>query len=327
MTRATATARPALDAQRLAFAADVRAGLDRAGQKELPSKYLYDEVGSALFEVICLLPEYGLSRAGARLLERHAVDVVAPLGADVLIAELGSGNARNTRWILEALATRQSVHYFPIDISGSALAKAERELDRIPAVRVLGFEREYLEGLTEVAARRRPGQELFVLFLGGTIGNFDRDAGDEFLRQVRQRLAPGDRLLISTDLEKPADQLFLAYDDPIGVTAAFDLNLLARMNRELGAHFDLARFRHRARWHGPERRIEMHLESLERQRVLIAAADLVVEFAQGETIWTESSHKYARAEIPQIASRNGYRLEAQWIDEEWPFAQNLFRAE
>src|SRR2546425_2676791 len=152
------------------FASEVRAGLDRPGQKELPSKYLYDAVGSALFEVICVLPEYGLTRAGARLLRQHAEAIVEPLVSPALVAELGSGSARNTRWILEALSRRHPTLYCPIDISGAALAQAERELDGIKHVSIVGFEREYLEGLEEVAAQRTPGQSMLVLFLGGTIG-------------------------------------------------------------------------------------------------------------------------------------------------------------
>src|SRR5262245_6489522 len=172
------------------FAADVADGLRKPRQKELPSKYLYDSVGSALFDVITLLPEYGLTRAGARLLRRHAPEIVRRLPSPIVVAELGSGSARNTRWLLEALSHRGPTTYCPIDISSAALASAERELDRIESVSIVGFEREYLEGLGEVAARRRHKEHLFVLFLGGTIGNFDRPAGDDFLRHVRRHLAP-----------------------------------------------------------------------------------------------------------------------------------------
>src|SRR5438128_1780315 len=178
------------------FAADVRTGLTKLEQKELPSKYLYDAVGSALFEVISLLPEYGLTRAGARLLGQHAEAIVRPLRSPLLVAELGSGSARNTRLILEALSHRHRITYCPIDISGSALAQAERELDHIEHVSTVGFEREYLEGLEEVAHRRLPGQDMLVLFLGGTIGNFERNAGDEFLRRWRCLMLPDERLLL-----------------------------------------------------------------------------------------------------------------------------------
>jgi dimethylhistidine N-methyltransferase len=308
------------------FATDVRNGLERSGQKELPSKYLYDLLGSALFDVITLLPEYGLARAGARLLDKHAAEIVRRLKSPVLVAELGSGSARKTRWILEALSDRHATVYCPIDISASALEQAERELQRFDSVTIVGLEREYLEGLREVAANRGGDQHLLVLFLGGTIGNFDRPAGDQFLRQVRQSMRPGDLLLLATDLEKPEAQLLLAYDDPIGVTAAFNLNLLARINRELDGEFDLASFRHRVRYDRAERRIEMHLQSVGAQTVRIGAIDLEVGFRDGETIWTESSHKYAIDEIPRMAERTGYRCAAQWVDREWPFAQNLLVA-
>ena len=307
------------------FAAEVAAGLTKP-QKELPSKYLYDEVGSALFEVICALPEYGLARAGERLLRRHAGDIVAQLSLPVAVAELGSGTGKSTRWLLEALARRQPVTYYPIDISRAALARCEQELSRIDSVSLVGFERAYLDGLLEVAARRREGEHLLVLFLGSTIGNFDRPAGEEFLRAVRRILQPGDALLLATDLEKPMPQLILAYDDPLGVTAAFNLNLLARVNRELEADFNLARFRHQARWDARARRLEMHLVSLAEQSVTLPKFGLTVGFREGETIWTESCHKYNLEEVFQMAARSGYRCPAQWVDAEWPFAQSLFLA-
>jgi L-histidine N-alpha-methyltransferase len=308
------------------FASDVRAGLLRPGQKELPSKYLYDEVGSALFEVISVLPEYGLTRADERLLGRHAVDIVSRLKSHVLVAELGSGSGRKTRWILEALARRQRTTYCPIEISPTALARCESELGQIEYVSIVGFERPYLDGLLAAASWRQENERLLVLFLGSTIGNFDRDAGERFLAEVRQVLYPGDALLLGTDLQKPLPQLVAAYDDSIGVTAAFNLNLLARINRELDADFNLAAFRHEARYNSAERRIEMHLRSLRDQSVTIARAECTVWFAKDETIWTESSHKYRADEIPAMAQRAGYRCDAQWLDSEWLFAENLLIA-
>jgi dimethylhistidine N-methyltransferase len=308
------------------LAEDVRAGLLRPGQKELPSKYFYDDVGSALFEAICALPEYGLTRADARLLRETSDQVVARLNAPTLVAELGSGSGKKTRWLLEALARRQPVEYFPIDISSAALAQSERELGVLARVSILGFEAEYLDGLAAVARRRAPGQRLLVLFLGSTIGNFDRPAGDAFLARVRAALAPGDRLLLSTDLVKPEPVLVAAYDDAAGVTAAFNRNLLLRLNRELHATFDLARWRHRAVWNARERRIEMHMESAEAQTVHVPGAGISVRFARGETIWTESSHKYTVAEVRAMAAHTGFACEVQWTDAEWPFAQSLLVA-
>jgi L-histidine Nalpha-methyltransferase len=309
------------------FALDVRAGLTQPHQKELPSKYLYDDVGSALFEVISHLPEYGLTRADERLLRRHASEIVDRVARPVAVAELGSGSGRKTRYLLEAFCRHQRTSYYPVEISHSALVMCERELSDIDSISIVGFEREYLDGLLEVAAYRKPGQHLCVLFLGSTIGNFDRAAGINFLHNVRCILQPGDSLLLGTDLEKPHAQLIAAYDDELGVTAAFNLNLLARVNRELGANFDLSRFAHIAKVNSQERSVEMHLESKCRQTVHIPASEIAVEFEAGETIWTESSHKYAADEIFEIARNAGFRCEVQWIDEQWPFAENLLVAQ
>lgn len=309
------------------FAADVRAGLTREGQKELPSKYLYDDVGSALFEVISALPEYGLTRADERLLRRYAYEMVERVPRPVMVAELGSGSGKKTRWILEALCRRQHTSYFPIEISRKALAMCARELGDIESISIVGFEREYLDGLLEVVARRREGQHVMVLFLGSTIGNFDRTAGVKFLQEVRRILEAGDSLLLGTDLEKPIPQLIDAYDDPLGVTAAFNLNLLGRINRELEGNFVLSEFEHVAKFNQQARSVEMHIRSRRQQRVTVAASDLSVTLGEGETIWTESSHKYAAGEVSQIAREAGFQCAAQWIDSEWPFAENLLIAE
>jgi L-histidine N-alpha-methyltransferase len=309
------------------LAGEVRAGLCRPGQKELPSKYLYDEIGSALFEVVSLLPEYGLTRADERILQRHAADIVSRLKPQVLVAELGSGSGKKTRWLLEALAQRQCTTYCPIEISPTALARCESELGRIACVSIVGFERPYLDGLLAAAARRNENDHLLVLFLGSTIGNFDRDAGERFLTEVRRILFPGDALLLGTDLEKPLPQLLAAYDDSLGVTAAFNLNLLARINRELGADFDLAAFRHEARYNTQHRRVEMHLRSTRDQIITIPRAACTVSFLKDETIWTESSHKYRTEDISAMAQRNNFHCDSQWIDTQWPFAESLLIAE
>jgi L-histidine Nalpha-methyltransferase len=309
------------------LAREVRAGLCRAGQKELPSKYLYDEIGSALFEVITLLPEYGLTRADERILHDHAAEIVSRLKPQLMVAELGSGSGKKTRWILEALARRQcATTYCPIEISPTALARCESELGQIECISIVGFERPYLDGLLAASAQRQENDHLLVLFLGSTIGNFDRDAGERFLGEVRRILLPGDALLLGTDLEKPRAQLFAAYDDALGVTAAFNLNLLARINRELRADFNLAEFRHEARYSEEHQRVEMHLRSLRDQHVRIPGAGCSVSFSKDETIWTESSHKYRAEDIPAMAERNGFRCDSQWIDAQWPFAENLLFA-
>jgi len=306
------------------FAEDVREGLGKPGQKELPSKYLYDDVGSALFEVITKLPEYGVTRAEEDILWQHSAAIAQRLGSHGLVIELGSGSGKKTRRLLEALSRHQSTTYCPIEISSTALESCERELDDLPQVSILGFETEYLDGLRRAVARRQPGQGVLVLFLGSSIGNFDRERGDDFLRQIRAQLAPGDALLLGTDLEKPYDRLIAAYDDSLGVTAVFNRNVLVRINRELGGDFDLSRFEHVALYNQRHRRIEMHLRSVERQAVHVDGASF--DFHRDETIWTESCHKYGRQEVREMAEHTGFRCVAQWIDNEWAFAENLFVA-
>ena len=303
------------------FASDVRAGLCKDGQKELPSKYLYDPLGSTLFEAISLLPEYGLTRADERLLRLHAREMVRHVPGPALVSELGSGNGRKTRWILSALCERGPVSYYPIEISPAALASCESELGDIESVSIVGVEREYLDGLREVVALRADGVRLLVLFLGSTIGNFDSGADARFLREVRSVLARGDWLLLGTDLLKPLGRMLEAYDDPLGVTAAFNLNLLGRINRELDGDFE-----HVARFNKAARSIEMHLRSKRRQVVNVRRGGFAVTFRADETIWTESSHKYTRGEIADLAVACGFLTEAQWVDDEWPFAENLLGA-
>ena len=309
------------------FAMDVRLGLMKEGQKEIPSKYLYDEVGSALFEVITVLPEYGLFRADERLLKENAEAIAATLRPGrIEVAELGSGTGRKTFWMLEALANRQHTVYHPIEISRKALDQCSRELSTLQNVQVRPLQQPYLDGLASVAATRRPGEQLLVLFLGSSIGNFESCAAQSFLGEVRQVLAAGDVLLLSADLQKPLSQLLPAYDDPLGVTASFNLNVLARMNRELKADFDLSAFLHLARYDEQEERIEMHLVSTCAQTVSIPQAHCRVSFAEGETIWTESSHKYRPSDVMEMGMRAGFRPVRQWQDPYWAFAQTLLLA-
>ena len=306
------------------FACDVRAGLTKP-QRELHSKYLYDQLGSALFEAITHLPEYGLTRADERVLIGHAEEISQWISHPVTVAELGSGMGRKSRAVLTALrSSSPGLRYFPIDVSAEALARCERELADVAEVQPL--EQPYLEGMATVIEQRRPHENLLVLFLGSTIGNFERRCAAEFLRDLRRSLRAGDALLVGADLVKERDRMLAAYDDPTGVTAAFNLNLLGRINRELGGDFDLRNFQHEARWNERERRIEMHLRSRIDQINFIPGAALTVRFRAGETIWTESSHKFVRAELFEMAEQSGFRLAAQWIDRDWPFAESLWIA-
>jgi dimethylhistidine N-methyltransferase len=311
----------ALDSE---FARDVRSGLTRASQKTLPCRYFYDDLGSALFEAITCLPEYGLTRADARILQTHASDIVDLLPDNVVTVELGSGTGAKTRPSLESLDRRQVVVYYPIDLSRSALARCAQEFASVGAV--VPLEASYLDGLRQAAERRAPGQTLLVLFLGSTIGNFEPEAAIDFLLAVRVVLQPGDALLLGTDLVKPLRQMLAAYDDPTGVTAAFNLNLLSRINRELEADFDLKQFEHVARYTEEAQRVEMHLRSKLYQIVSVKRADLIVDFVPNETICTEACHKYLPEQICNMARISGFRLEAQWMDLEWPFAESLLVA-
>jgi dimethylhistidine N-methyltransferase len=309
------------------FASEVSTGLCQSGQKTLPSKYLYDALGSGLFEAISLLPEYGLTRADERILRRYSREIVSYVPKPAMVSELGSGSGRKTRWILSALCEREPLSYYPIEISRTALESCESELRDIAHVSIVGVEREYLDGLREVTALRPEGTHLLVLFLGSAIGNFDAGADARFLRQVRSFLLPGDSLLLGTDLMKPVEQMLQAYDDPLGITAAFNLNLLTRINRELEGDFDLRQFEHAATFNEATGGIEMHIRSKREQVVRFRREDVSVEFGKGETIWTESCHKYTHESIRELAASSGFRVEAQWTDEEWPFAETLLLAE
>ncbi len=307
------------------FAEDVRAGLSRYGQKELYSKYLYDDVGSALFDVITVLPEYGLTRADARLLHRHAPEIASRMTHASLVVELGSGSGTKTRWILSALAALHPVTYCPVDVSESALENCWRELRQIDSVEIVPLAQSYLDGLRQAVELRKPDTPLLLLFLGSTIGNFEPERAEEFFGDIRQLLLPGDVFYVSADLQKEIPRVIAAYNDSIGVTAAFNLNLLARINRELNGKFDLSNFRHEARYNIARNRIEMHLRSLCDQRVSIGK-DFTVRLRDGETIWTESSYKFRCDDIMALASRTGFQCEVQWTDEQWPFSQSLLRA-
>ncbi|MGO9946837.1 MAG: L-histidine N(alpha)-methyltransferase [Steroidobacteraceae bacterium] len=243
------------------FLNDVRAGLCHAGQKYLSCQYFYDDAGSALFEAITMLPEYGLTRADLRVIRRLAPALHSYLREPVSVVELGSGSGLKTGRILQSLAAGGPVSYYPIDLSASALARCAREMEAFAEVHPIA--ESYLDGLREAVCARRPEQSVLLLFLGSTIGNFERAAAVDFLHDVRACLMPGDALLLGADLVKPVARMLLAYDDPAGVTAAFNRNLLARVNRELDADFALRSFAHEVRWDAANRRIEMHLRYLD----------------------------------------------------------------
>ena len=303
------------------FARAVCAGLRRPGQKTLPCRYFYDAAGSALFDAITQLPEYGVTRAEARVIDQYAPCIAASMRPSPLVVELGSGSGAKTRRILQATGR---VTYCPIDVSPSALAQCERSLSDLADV--VPIEGSYLDGLRAASVRRSDGDQILLLFLGSTIGNFEPEAALEFLYAIRRELAAGDALLLGTDMVKPVRRLIDAYDDPTGVTAAFNRNLLGRINRELDADFDLRRFDHVVRYDAEAQRIEMHLRSLQSQQVRIRLAGLTVRMEAGETIHTESCHKFRPEQIAELARAGGFRVESQWTDHEWGFTESLLRA-
>ena len=309
------------------FARDVYVGLT-AHQKIIPARYLYDQVGSALFEAITLLPEYGLTRAEQRLLESCAVEIARRLAPVSVIVELGSGSGQKTQQILEAFTRYQpEVTYFAIDVSRRSLEDCSRNLSGIRGVRARTMQASYLDGLASVSQQRRGDGSLLALFLGSSIGNFADEELRPFLTGLRRNLREGDALLLGTDLVKSEDRLVRAYDDPAGVTAAFNLNLLARINRELKGDFRIREFRHEARWRADKNRIEMHLVARKPQFVTVARAQCRASFEAGESIWTEASQKFTLEILQQVAEDCRFAQTAQWIDQDWPFAENLWVAE
>lgn len=304
------------------LADDVRRGLT-ARPRALSCRWFYDEAGSRLFEQICATPEYYVTRAEDELLRDHAGAIVAELPAGVSLIELGSGSATKTRHLLDALARRGRLRrYVMVDISPSALDASARELVRdYPGLEVLPFTGEYEDGLARLDALAPPPR--LVLWLGSNVGNLHREEAARFLASWRARLTRDDRLLIGIDLRKERSTLERAYDDAAGVTARFNLNLLARINEELQADFDLSAFKHRARWDETLGRIEMELESLKDQRVRIARLGLDVDLARGETIHTENSYKYSEAEIDALAAAAGLRVAGRWFDRARRFSETL----
>ena len=313
-----------------AFAADVRDGL-RATPKRLSPKYFYDELGSQLFEAICLLPEYYLTRAENEIFARHADEIVDACGGapGVALLELGSGSATKTRRIIEALLRRQSsLVYVPVDISASALVESARVLlQSYPALRVDAYASDYHTAIPRLRENLPRDARALVLFLGSNIGNFDPEEALQFLRALRRVLRSGDALLVGADLKKDPATLVAAYDDALGVTATFNLNLLARINREFDADFNVRAFKHVAIYHEDAGRIEIYIESLLAQEVHLRALDLKVGFGAGERLHTENSYKYDAAGLAHLAASSGFRLARTWLDDGGRFSSNLLIAD
>ena len=307
------------------LADDVRTGLSAYPKRFLP-KYFYDELGSQLFEAICLLPEYYLTRAENEILQRYADEIAASVEGDKTLVEMGSGSASKTRLIIEALLRSQSeLMFMPVDISASALESSSRILlQSYPRLRIEAFAADYFAGLAELG--KIPRRRTLALFLGSNISNFDTDEAHRFLRAMRTVLQEGDALLLGADLKKDPAILEAAYNDALGVTSAFNLNVLARINRELGGTFDLHAFRHRAFYNEGVGRIEIYIESLQKQTVRIEKLDLEVQFEAGELIHTENSYKYDIAGIAKLAAATGFACARSWFDSQERFSSNLLLA-
>lgn len=298
---------------------DVRRGLS-AQPKELPPKWFYDDLGSLLFEAITRLPEYYPTRREREILGRHAGDVATLSGADTVV-ELGSGSSEKTRVLLDALAGAGTLRRFvPFDVSEGILRAAGTAIaDAYPGLEVHGVVGDFEQHLHELPA----GGRRLVIFLGGTIGNLPPEQRKAFLSGVARGMERGDALLLGTDLVKEPARLVAAYDDAVGVTAAFNRNLLSVLNRELRADFAPRRYAHVARWNGEEERIEMHLRSVGDQEVELAAIDTSVRFADGEEMRTEVSAKFRRRGVEAELGRVGLEVQRWWTDADGDYALSL----
>jgi L-histidine N-alpha-methyltransferase len=307
------------------FAEDVRAGLT-ATPKMLQPQYFYDALGSALFSAICELPEYYVTRSEREILSEHAAEIARAFGGPIRLAELGSGSAHKTALLIDAVLERQEeLEFVAVDVDAGILESSAAELAaRFPRLTITGVCADFRDPAAALAPFVDDALRNVVLFLGSSIGNLDRPAGGAMLRALRSLLAPGDLLFLGADRKKPRPIVEPAYDDALGVTAAFNLNLLARINRELGGTFDLAAFMHRAFYNEEEGRIEMHLVSRRAQRA--RAAGVEIELAEGESIHTESSYKYDDADLAALAAAGGFSVERRWDDGRGWFSDLLLAA-
>ena len=307
------------------LADDVRKGLAARPKRFLP-KYFYDELGSQLFEAICLLPEYYLTRAENEIFKRYASEIVAAVDGQITLVEMGSGSASKTRLIIEAVLQRQSqLVFMPVDISRSAIESSSRILlQSYPRLTIDAYAADYFAGLAELGKKSR--KRTLALFLGSNISNFDLEEALRFLRAMRSVLNKGDALLLGADLKKDPAILEAAYNDALGVTSAFNLNVLARINRELGGTFDLNKFKHFAFYNEAMGRIEIYIKSLFTQTVRIEKLDLEVEFSAGELIHTENSYKYDLQGIARLANETGFEVSHTWLDSQERFSSNLLLA-
>jgi dimethylhistidine N-methyltransferase len=304
------------------FLHDVLAGLAET-PKTLPCKYFYDERGSQLFDRICRLDEYYLTQAELQIMRSSASAMAEQIGPGALLVEYGSGSSLKTRLLLDAL--KAPAAYVPVDISAEHLRKTARRLsEAYPAIEILPLCADFTRRV-QLPNSGRPGMRTVVYFPGSTIGNFEHDTARTLLRQIAQLCGAGGCLLIGVDLKKDIGTIEAAYNDALGVSDEFNLNLLRRINRELGGDFRLEQFRHHAEYNTAWDRVEMFLVSRCRQCVTIAGESF--EFVEGEPICTEHSHKYSPDKFADLAASAGFRRHKVWTDDEWRFAVMLFDVE
>ncbi len=304
---------------------EIREGL-QAAQKKLPAALLYDDLGSTLFEAITRLPEYGVARADETLLPTHIDTCVQSFSQAIDVIELGPGHGRKAKVVLASVLRHQpSARFFAIDVSGEALRACKRTLDEVPHVATTLIEGSFIDGLRQLPARDSMRRRL-VLFLGSNLSNFDRHESSRFFCDVRATMHEGDALLLSADLEKPVDQLLPAYDDSLGVTAAFAKNALGRLNREFRADFELQNFAYDCRWNSELRRIEMHLRAKDACVVHLVDLELQVPFSKDETVLVESSHRFNVAELEAFGRRAQFEKKLTFVHASWPLALSLFVA-
>ena len=308
------------------FARDIQRGLT-SNPKHLFPKYLYDELGSRLFEAICQVDEYYLTRAEDEILTNHADEIVASIPDCQTLIELGSGSAEKTRKIIEALIQRHGdLLFVPVDISASALEESSHALlDSYPSLRIDAYAADYFQALAALPAR--DASPALVLFLGSNIGNFEKDEATGFLRAIRHVLHRGDALLLGADLKKDPAILEAAYNDSLGVTRSFIVNELERINRELDANFDLWAFGLRSVYNQLLGRVEVYLESLKQQEVTIQSLNLTIGLAAGERIHVENAYKFDTEDLRNLGQQTGFKLERTWLDRHDRFSSNLFRVE
>lgn len=307
------------------FAEHVAEGLS-SHPKRLSPMYIYDEAGSLLFEKICALPEYYLTRTEHSILHARAKEIAAISSGNLRLIELGSGSSSKTRLLIEALISyQQDLHYIPVDISESILVgSAKALLEEYPNLTITAHVAEYNDAIQRISTQEI--SQKLILFLGSNIGNFEPAEAKIFLRRIRSWLEKGDYLLLSTDMQKDPAVLEAAYDDAQRITEQFNFNILQRINQELDGKFKLDRFSHVARFNREENRVEMHLRSNFAQKVYIGDLNEYFEFARGETIHTENSYKFTRALIAGLLQGTGFDWAQQWTDEKGWFSVNLLAA-